>query len=71
MMPVGANWRKSMVTEEEIKKLARSIWEAERCPDGKNWEYYFRARQMLEEKERVLINMDKMARMMAVPEREV
>jgi len=60
-----------MVTEEEINKLARSIWEAERCPKGKNWEYYFRARRMLEEKERVLINMDKMARMIAVSEKEI
>ncbi len=42
-----------MVTEEEIKKLAYYIWEAEGCPEGKHLEHYFCARQMLEEQETV------------------
>ena len=42
-----------MASEEDIKKLARSIWEAQGCPDGKHLEHYFRAKQMLEERERI------------------
>lgn len=53
-----------MVTEQEIKKLARSIWEAEGCPDGRDWDHYFRAKRMLEEKEKVARNMDRRARVM-------
>ena len=42
-----------MANEEDIKKLARSIWEAQGCPDGKHLEHYFRAKQLLEERERI------------------
>jgi hypothetical protein len=40
-----------MVTEEQIRGLAYSIWEQEGRPEGKDQEYYFRAKQMLEEQE--------------------
>jgi starch phosphorylase len=40
-----------MVTEEQIRELAYSIWEQEGRPEGKDQEYYFRAKQMLEEQE--------------------
>ncbi|MDP2932468.1 MAG: DUF2934 domain-containing protein [Chloroflexota bacterium] len=40
-----------MVTEEQIRELAYSIWEKEGCPEGKDAEHYFRAKQMLEERE--------------------
>ena len=49
-----------MVTEEEIRKLARRIWELERCPDGRDWDHYFRAKRMLEDRERVLSNMNRL-----------
>ena len=37
-----------MVTEEQIKEMAYSIWEKEGCPEGKDLEHYFRAKQILE-----------------------
>ena len=37
-----------MVTEEEIKKLAYSLWEQEGRADGRDLEFYFRAKQILE-----------------------
>ena len=40
-----------MVTEEQIKSLAFSIWEREGCPEGKDVEHYFRAKKILEEQE--------------------
>ncbi len=40
-----------MVTEEQIRGLAYAIWEQEGRPEGKDLEYYFRAKQMLEERE--------------------
>jgi hypothetical protein len=40
-----------MVTEEQIKELAHEIWEQEGRPEGKDVEHYFRAKQILEEKE--------------------
>ena len=40
-----------MVTEEQIKELALEIWEQEGRPEGKDVEHYFRAKQILEEKE--------------------
>lgn len=49
-----------MVTEEEIKKLARSIWEAEGCPDGKHLDHYFRAKRMLEQREEVQSRINKL-----------
>jgi hypothetical protein len=52
--PLGANLRLGgviMVTEEQIKELAHAIWEKEGCPDDKNTEHYFRAKQILEEQE--------------------
>ncbi len=53
------NGGRSMVTEEDIKRLARSIWEIERCPQGKDLDHYFRAKRMLEDKERVLSNVSR------------
>jgi hypothetical protein len=41
-----------MVTEEEIRALAYSIWEQEGHPEGKHEEHYLRAKQILEEKEK-------------------
>jgi hypothetical protein len=40
-----------MVTEAQIRELAYTIWEQEGRPEGKDLEYYFRAKQMLEERE--------------------
>jgi hypothetical protein len=40
-----------MITDEEIKKLALSIWEEEGRPTGKDVEHYFRAKKILEERE--------------------
>jgi len=40
-----------MVTEEQIRKLAYAIWEQEGRPEGKDLEYYFRAKKILEERE--------------------
>ena len=40
-----------MATEEQIKDLAHAIWEEEGRPEGKALEHYFRAKQILEEKE--------------------
>jgi starch phosphorylase len=39
-----------MVTEEQIRELAYFIWEQEGRLKGKDQEYYFRAKQILEEK---------------------
>ena len=40
-----------MVTEEQIRALAYTIWEQEGCPEGKREEHYYRAKQILEEQE--------------------
>ena len=40
-----------MITEEQIRELAYTIWEQEGRLEGKDQEYYFRAKQMLEERE--------------------
>jgi hypothetical protein len=40
-----------MVTEEQIRELAYTIWEREGRPEGKDLEYYFRAKKILEERE--------------------
>jgi hypothetical protein len=55
-----------MITEEEIKKLAWLLWEAERRPDTKDTDHCSRAERMLEEKKRVESIMDKLAREMTV-----
>ena len=40
-----------MATEEQIRDLAYAIWEQEGRLEGKDLEYYFRAKQMLEERD--------------------
>jgi hypothetical protein len=40
-----------MATDEEIRKLAYSIWEQEGCPEGKDVEHYLRAKKIIETKE--------------------
>jgi len=40
-----------MITEEQIKELAHSIWEQEGRPNGKDVEHYFRAKKILEDRE--------------------
>jgi hypothetical protein len=40
-----------MITEEQIRELAHSIWEQEGRPNGKDAEHYSRAKKMLEERE--------------------
>jgi hypothetical protein len=40
-----------MITDEEIKKLAFSIWEEEGRPSGKEVEHYLRAKIILEVRE--------------------
>jgi len=42
-------------TEEQIKELAHAIWEQEGRPEGKDVEHYFRARQILEEREKARV----------------
>ncbi len=51
-----------MVTEEEIKGLAESIWEAEGCPDGKHVEHYFRAKRMLDQREEIQEHINRLQR---------
>ena len=40
-----------MITEEQIKELAYSIWEQKGHPNDKDVEHYFRAKKILEERE--------------------
>lgn len=40
-----------MATEEQIRELAYFIWEQQGRPEGKDVEYYHRAKQILEEQE--------------------
>ncbi len=40
-----------MVREEQIKELAYAIWEQEGRPEGKDMEHYYRAKQILEQRE--------------------
>jgi len=40
-----------MATEQQIKELAYAIWEEEGRPEGKDVEHYFRAQQILEERQ--------------------
>jgi hypothetical protein len=40
-----------MVTEQQIKELAYAIWEEVGRPESKDLEYYFRAKQILEERQ--------------------
>lgn len=40
-----------MATEEEIKRLAHTIWKREGCPAGKADEHWYRAKQFLENQE--------------------
>jgi hypothetical protein len=40
-----------MASEEQIKVLAYAIWDQEGRPEGKDLDYYFRAKQILEERE--------------------
>lgn len=47
-----------MVTEEQIKELAYFLWEQEDRQDGKDVEHYFRAKQMLEERELALFPIE-------------
>ncbi|MBI4302853.1 MAG: DUF2934 domain-containing protein [Chloroflexi bacterium] len=49
-----------MITEEEVKRLARCIWEVEGCPDGKHLDHYFRAKRMLEQRERACAHINKL-----------
>ena len=39
----------AMPTEEQIKRLAHSLWEQEGRPEGRDMEHYLAARQILEE----------------------
>ncbi len=41
------------VTEEQIRTLAFSLWEAEGSPEGRSEEFWEKARQQLEENEDV------------------
>jgi len=47
--PLSQNKEADMITEEQIRELAYAIWEQEGRLEGKDQEYYFRAKQMLEE----------------------
>jgi hypothetical protein len=48
---VALTGRWKLVTEEQIRDLAYSIWEEEGRPAGKDAEHYYRAKRMLEERE--------------------
>ena len=41
-----------MVTEQQITEMAYGIWEGEGGPDGKDQEHYFRAKLILEQREK-------------------
>jgi hypothetical protein len=45
------NRRIKMPTEQQIRELAYSIWEQEGRPHGKDWEHYYTAQRILEERE--------------------
>jgi hypothetical protein len=40
-----------MITEEQIRDLAYTIWEQEGRPQGKDIKHYYRAKKILEERE--------------------
>ena len=40
-----------MVTEEQIRELAYLLWEQYGYPEGKDVDHYYRAKQILEERE--------------------
>ena len=40
-----------MATDEQIKAVAYTIWEQEGCPEGKEDQHCYRAKQILEEQE--------------------
>jgi hypothetical protein len=40
-----------MTSEEQIKDLAYAIWDQDGRPEGRDLDYYFRAKQVLEERE--------------------
>ncbi len=40
-----------MANDEEIRRLAYSIWEQEGRPEGRDVDHYLMAKQMLEERE--------------------
>ncbi len=44
-------------TEEQIKELAYSFWEQEGRPNGKDWEHYFTAQRILEERDELLVHL--------------
>lgn len=46
-----------MPTEQQIRELAYAIWEEEGRPDGRDQEHYFRAKVLLEQKERPLVEV--------------
>jgi hypothetical protein len=56
-----------MVNEEEVKKLAWFLWEAERRPVGRDYDHFFRAKRMLEERERINSNIRKFEHMAMSP----
>jgi hypothetical protein len=41
-----------IATEQQIKELAYFIWQEEGCPECKDVEHYFRAKEMLERREK-------------------
>lgn len=41
-----------MPTEQQIRELAYEIWEEEGRPEGRDQEHYFRAKELLEQRER-------------------
>ena len=40
-----------MITDDQIRTLAYTIWEEEGRPEGKDLEHYLRAKKILEEQE--------------------
>ncbi|KPK47008.1 MAG: hypothetical protein AMJ77_04475 [Dehalococcoidia bacterium SM23_28_2] len=40
-----------MPTEEQIKKLAHSLWEQEGRPEGRDMQHYLAAREILQQRE--------------------
>ena len=44
-------WAEPLVTEDNVKKLAYTIWESENQPESRADEHYFRAERILREQE--------------------
>jgi hypothetical protein len=56
-----------MATEQQIKELAYFIWQDEGCPECKDVEHYFRAKEILEGREKQALQMPQRKKPMVQP----